>query len=165
MASNKDSIKSGLARRCMRLKGNIIFNKKPLRSTTEAVGVGSSRAKGDVVNRDSSDVGLGVDRHRVPNNESNKLSIQVEGVPSLGAGETESQVAHDRRGRARGASFGRQMSSLGGGDQTGSRAGTACGLYLPESATKSSRSRKEVASSNICSAGAPGGRSMRLVGG
>ena len=80
MASNKDGIKSGLAQRYMKLKGNIIFNKKPLRSTTEAVGVGSSRAKGDVVNRDSLDVGLGVDRHRVSNNESNKLSIASRGI-------------------------------------------------------------------------------------
>ena len=80
MASNKDSIKSVLAWRCMRLKGNIIFNKKPLRSTTEAVGVGSSRAKGDFVNRDSSDDGSGVDRHKVSNNESNKLNIASKGI-------------------------------------------------------------------------------------
>ena len=78
MASSKTCIKSKLTRRCMKLKGESVFNTKPLVSTTEAgVGKMSSRAFENSV---SSDDVPGVDRHKLPNNESNKASIASKGI-------------------------------------------------------------------------------------
>ena len=81
MASNKTCIKFDLTRRCMKLKGESVFNTKPLVSTTEAgVGKMSSRAADNFENSVSSDDVPGVDRHKLPNNESNKVSIASTGI-------------------------------------------------------------------------------------